>query len=173
MKPRGLSLVEILVVVTIVGIVLVIAWFLLRRGNAELSRASVEAQSLIQRARFEAIKRNKNVLVDIENGGTRLVAAVDSNNTGSNSGTLQADDAPRWVIDLDSYQVRGITFSTINNFGLQSGFRWSQDGLPLQLGGGAAIAPGGITIAVAGQSRRLCLSSAGRVRRVAGSICPG
>lgn len=154
------------------GIVLGIAWFLLRRGSAELNRASLEAQSLIQKARFEAIKRNKSVVVDIE-GGIRLVAAVDSNNSGSNSGTLQADDMPRWVVDLSTYHAGGITFSSVNNFGLQSGFRWSQDGLPLQLGGGAAIAPGGITIAVAGQSRRLCLSSAGRVRQVTGSVCPG
>lgn len=167
-----MSLIEILVVVAIVGIVLTIASFLLRRSSAELSRASVEAQSLIQKARFEAIKRNKSVLVDIE-GGVRLVAAVDSNNSGSNNGTLQADDTPRWVVDLSSYHAGGMTFSSANNFGLQSGFRWSQDGLPLQLGGGAAIAPGGITIAVAGQSRRVCLSSAGRVRQVAGSSCPG
>jgi prepilin-type N-terminal cleavage/methylation domain-containing protein len=75
---RGVTLVEILIVVGILGILLSLTSFLRAPSATVFAR---DAQSLYQQARLEAVKRNRPVAVIWDADAGRLEARVDSGST--------------------------------------------------------------------------------------------
>jgi prepilin-type N-terminal cleavage/methylation domain-containing protein len=75
---RGVTLVEILIVLGIIGILLPLTSFLRAPSSTVFAR---DAQSLYQQARLEAVKRNRPVAVIWDADAGRLEARVDSAST--------------------------------------------------------------------------------------------
>ena len=76
---RGLTLVEILIVLAILGVLLSLTAFLVPAPSATVFAR--DAQSLYQQARLEAVKRNRPVAVVWDADLGRLEARVDSAST--------------------------------------------------------------------------------------------
>ena len=150
----GMSVFELLIVATIIGILLSVgAWVLDRRG-LELNRAVSDLQNLMQVARFEAIRGNQAVLLRF----SELRVFVDSNNDGVlNNGERR--------IELDEY---GRDVRLEANLSGGDSFRWSAQGLPIQTTTDG-FAAGNITLSNTTRDLRLCLSAAGRLRRLEGT----
>lgn len=74
----GLTLVEVLIVIGIVGILLGLTSFLRAPSSTVFAR---DAQALYQQARLEAVKRNRPVAVVWDADAGRLEARVDSTST--------------------------------------------------------------------------------------------
>lgn len=152
LERGGLSLLEMLVASAIIGVLLSVgAWMLDRRG-LELNRALGDLQNLIQVARFEAIRGNQTVLLRF----SPTQAFVDTNSDGLLSSGERALELSEYGPDLRlEASISGAT-----------AFRWSPQGLPIQaLTDG--FAAGSITVYNNSKSLRLCLSAAGRLRRLA------
>jgi prepilin-type N-terminal cleavage/methylation domain-containing protein len=82
---RGVSMVEVLMVVTIVLVLMAISFPAVAR-SVKLARLSTTASSvsnLIQRARYEAIRRNTNTLFRVVQQGSRWALYIDVDNSGT------------------------------------------------------------------------------------------
>jgi len=144
---------EILIVVAIVGILATILPFVFNRRGLELGRATNDILNLIQVARFEAIKRNRPVIVSVENNAVR--SFVDSNNNAS----FDTGEFNR-LVRLSGYGTALALSTNLSN----SKFLWTADGLPQRVGSTAFVS-GTIALQSAGTWRCIKLSQAGRLRK--------
>ena len=151
---NGFTLLELLIVMAIVGILGSVMAGTLNRNGLELRRAANEAVSVLQVARFEAIKQNQEILVEV--GSTFVRFGVDLNQN----------------LTLEEIERSGQMDLTKARFGkpmiIQQGtgvFAWKSDGLPLNKLGAANRT---IRIGVDGQCRKVVLGFAGRIRTEAG-----
>jgi prepilin-type N-terminal cleavage/methylation domain-containing protein len=160
MNRKGLSVVELLVVLVIIGIIAAMLPFILGgRRSLELNRFSTDLNALLQQSRFEAIKRNRPVFVVVQ--GSTVLAFVDLNRNGTVENNESA--TPRWTLRLSDYQPVP-TLSTDLGNASNRGLRWTPDGLVTQIGSTTAIAPGKFVMTLNGRTRLLCISAAGRIR---------
>jgi Tfp pilus assembly protein FimT len=149
-----MSVFELLMVATIIGILLAAgAWVLDRRG-LELNHALSDLQNLMQVSRFEAIRSNQAVLLRF----SEQQVFVDSNSDG----VLNHSERR---IELEEY---GHDVRLEANLSGGSSFRWSAQGLPIQVSTDG-FAAGNITLSNNTRDLRLCLSAAGRLRRLEGT----
>ncbi len=154
-KSIGFTLLEILVVLAVLGILLAISPFGFNRQGPELNRAKRDIQSLIQKSRFEAVKRNKMVVLGLEQNGGKFVAVVDKDN----SKTISTGDEPRWEVDLSGY-VKNLKA----DFNPNSGIAWTPVGFPVQAGTGGGGQSSIVLLVGDDPKRKLCIASAGRIR---------
>ena len=146
----GFTLLELLIVMAIVGILGSVIATTFNRNGLELRRAANEAVSLLQVARFEAIKQNQEILVEVGSTFMRFGVDLNQNNT------------------LEELERSGKMDLTKTRFGkamtIQQGtgvFAWKSDGLPQNKIGTANRT---IRIGVDGQCRKVVLGFAGRIR---------
>ena len=93
--PRlGLTLVELLVVLALLGVLLSLGAFLVPPPSAAVFAR--DAQSLYQQARLEAVKRNRPVAVVWDADAGRLEARVDSAST-TVAAACTGDTVVRWL----------------------------------------------------------------------------
>ena len=147
----GLSVLELLIVLAVLGIVLLISSWVFDRSSLELSRATSDIQNLLQVSRFEAIRSNQAVSVRFAEDQV----FVDANNN-------QTWESGERRLELSDYGS-GLELSA--NLSGSDGFRWSTQGLPIQASSDG-FAAGNITLSNPVRAQRLCLSSAGRLRRI-------
>lgn len=151
----GVTLLELLVAVAIIGVVLLISSWVFDRRGLELTRATSDVQNLLQVSRFEAIRSNQAVSVRFAEDQV----FVDANNN-------QTWDSGERRLELTDYGS-GLELSA--NLSGSSGFRWSAQGLPIQASSDG-FAAGNITLSNPVRGQRLCLSSAGRLRRIEATV---
>lgn len=148
---NGFTLLEVLVVMAIVGVLgTVMATSIGRNVGLELRRAANETVSLLNVARFEAIKQNQEILVEI--GSSFIRYGVDQNKNN----TLEPSERTG-LVDLTKAR-----FS--KPFSIQQGtgaFAWKGDGLPVNKVGTANRT---IRIELDSQCRKVVLGFAGRLR---------
>jgi len=160
-RNAGFSLLELLVVVAIISIPLVM-YPRFRVEGLELTRLTDDTVHLLQRARFEAIKRNEPTFVKIDKDSGTIKLYVDSNNSGG----LDGDDLLLQKITTSDYKaplvINGSSFAVI---------RWTPQGLPQKENG--ALGAGRITLGWQGKplKKTACISAAGRVRVHNGGSC--
>ncbi|MDX2005371.1 MAG: GspH/FimT family pseudopilin [Meiothermus sp.] len=77
---QGLSLVEILVVLAILGVLLSLSVRFVGT-SAELGRAASEIEQLISKTRFEAIKRNRSVVLEFSSAQVKVYVDHNANKT--------------------------------------------------------------------------------------------
>jgi type II secretion system protein H len=148
-RSYGFTILELLVVMTIVGVLGSVMAGSLNRGGLELRRAANDVVSLLNVARFEAIKQNQEVLVEI--GSTFMRFGVDTNKNN----TLESGERASQV-DLTKARFKALS--------IQQGtgvFAWKADGL-LQSKVGTPHRT--IQIGTDGQCRKVVLGFAGRIR---------
>lgn len=160
MAARGFSFVELIILLAVMGILAGVVGFSLNRRGLELNRAANDALSLVQAARFEAIKRNRVAVLGINNGTFRVF--VDQNNNGS----LDSGEFERSIRLADYGSSLGLDLS----FDGASAFRWSPEGLPWQTGS-TTLTSGFIGLSSSAGTQRICVNGAGLVKKVEGSQC--
>lgn len=80
-KAEGVSLIEVIVVVTVVAIMLTIGIVNMPRGRMQVNEAARTFAADLNRARTEAIKLNTNVAFELVSGQYRVYADPDRNRT--------------------------------------------------------------------------------------------
>ncbi len=107
---RGISLAELMIVMSIIGVMAVLAFPLLMTywRASTLEAGARELQSVLNDARQLAIKENTNVCVT--NDGTRVQLHVGTGNPcGGTAWTGPGTDASGWIRLANSVQVTGST----------------------------------------------------------------
>ena len=109
---QGFTIIELVVAITIIGIVMVFSTYSLMSSNraAELRAAAQELYGQFQRAKMEAIKRNENVVILFDTSGTPnfYQVFVDPNDDDVfNAG----DELLAEVVLADALEFSSITFS--------------------------------------------------------------
>jgi prepilin-type N-terminal cleavage/methylation domain-containing protein len=151
---NGFTLLELLLVMTIVGILGSVMASTLNRNGLELRRAANEAVSVLQVARFEAIKQNQEILVEIGSTFVRYGLDLNQNNT------LEASELSGQM-DLNKTRF-GRPMTIQQGTGV---FAWKGDGLPINKIGAPNRT---IRIEADSQCRKVVLGFAGRIRIEAG-----
>ena len=154
MQGKGLSLLELLVVVALVGILATaLLWRTSDARGAAITQATYDLRALIQRGRLEAIARNRQTLLIFSTGAGTVSLCVE---TSSPNGSCDATDTVLTTWRVARYG-QGLNLQSAS-FGTNNSLLWTPTGLPSGLGGtpGALISSGNL-------NRRLCLSLAGQV----------
>lgn len=88
-RPRGFTLVELLVVLVLAGVIVIGGVPLLRQmiHRTKLETISRELSVLMQSSRLSAIRESRNALVLIDTSSTEMVAFVDGDEDGARSAT--------------------------------------------------------------------------------------
>jgi len=154
-KRGGFSIVEVLIVVAILGITLAIAPRF-RYGSMELTRITDDTAQLLQRARFEAIKRNVSTFIKIDTSNGVIQVYTDDDADGQ----LDTDGSDHLLQEITASAYR--TPISLNSTYTGNIIRWSPWGLPQTQNG--ALGSGRITLSANSQSKSICISSAGRIR---------
>lgn len=137
-KEAGMTLIEIIVVLGVLAILFGIAAPNLRTPPARVAANSVTA--FLQQAKFEAIKRNRPILVIGSDDGSRLqaYAATAASDMGCAAGTSSL------VREIGVDEYRGVQ---LEGDGLP--FLWLPTGQPRACGG-APISASGVSILLIG-----------------------
>lgn len=126
-KLAGLTLVEMLIAVGIFGVLIAIAAPSLRAPSSRLVANSVQAT--VQQARFEAIKRNRPVVVELASDGSGVLLSTTLNAGSVTCGGLE--------------QIRKVDITEHGRVDLTSQhfpFIWLPNGQPRACGGAALTA---------------------------------
>lgn len=105
-KPHGLSLIELVIVLAVLGVLLALGTGYLRSDRLAVNQAAQSLAAQVTRARLEAIRRNAFVGIQFLTGGAGgYVVFVDQNRNG----TYDAGDTPIQTVNFgqgDWAQVR-------------------------------------------------------------------
>jgi len=155
-RESGLTLVELLVVLGILGVLLALFLGLNWRG-AEISRAAYDLRALVAEARQEALRRNQSVWVRYSE--EELEVCLDDATT--------CDERYR-ALYLSSYRGELSLEGTFENDCL----RWRPEGFPTACD--ADTPKGGkLVLKAAGEAKReLCVSAGGAIRLENPGGCP-
>lgn len=115
---RAFTLVEVILVMAILTIVFTIGALTWPRQDMALTQATNNLASTIRYARFEAIKRNTSVRVDLTQNTSELTVLLDADGTPLRTSTLDVNDTPRVTITSPTtsitFNARGIATRTGN-----------------------------------------------------------
>lgn len=134
---KGLSLVELLVVLAIVGVLVALSVGLLSADGPELRRAATDLITVFRTGRMEAIKRDLPVVVDLSGATSmgKIVAFVDTDGDQS----LGPSERPLTTFTLSEYKS-GLELVSASFGGepLNTRLIWQPEGLPKDAQGGLA-----------------------------------
>lgn len=116
---RGITLIEMLVVLAVVGILVAIAAASLRVSNER--QAANSFQALMQQARTEAIKRNRPVVVSWDASGNVMLASVAPTMVVPGCGDVD-------LVEIDRIDVREYRRVTVTTTMPGNGVVWLPNG---------------------------------------------
>jgi prepilin-type N-terminal cleavage/methylation domain-containing protein len=169
MKSRGFSLVELLVVITILGILAAIAYPSIDALRNSAESAMLQVATGLQAAQREAVARQHDVLVIFDAANSRMQLVFDANNNGIRDGAERTRG-----IALERQIVFGRGGAPARSFG--PGPVTLSDGSSTLVfrRNGSASASGGLYLtsvkAVAGDTRRMRDTRAIEISRATGRI---
>lgn len=156
MKKRhlGFSLLEILGVLVILGILAGLALNMSGSKNLDLGRASSDLSILLQKSRFEAIKRNR--LIEIKPDATLksfTICVVDPSTSACNNS------------DIALWEVKNYPGLAVSSSSIASGtpVRWSTDGTLTNSSGSLVAA--NIQLAANSRTVKITINTGGQITR--------
>lgn len=172
----GLSILETLIVVGVVGIMSAVSFFLLPRDGLQLREASRLMAADLTRARSEAVRLNTNVAVGLSKGMAcgRYCIFVDTNRDGVPDADFDGDpDTPDEVQPMLQMRRLEESFPLVTLTGASAGASGSVEriwfdvrGLPRASTGALLGAPVTITFKTSKKSHQVVLEPQGRIRVV-------
>lgn len=144
----GFSLAELIVVITIFGLLMAMAIPRLDVTPVRAQAAAAQSMAVLMAAQRAAVARQHNVVVAVDAAGRRLRVHYDTNNNG----TVDAGEIARWD-PLPDGVVFGRSTASAGRVGtLAVSFRFRQDGYPAVnfLRNGSASEEGGFYLTSAG-----------------------
>ena len=157
-SQRGIGLIELLVALTIIGILLSMGFTSLRRDRFAVNQAAEGLARDFQLARFEAIKSNEFLGIEVEAATDRYRFLVDQDRDGALDDA--AGDAVTKTVRLGSEQGVDVTTDLT--------FIFDPRGIALSLATGA--------VSLGNRSgdyiKTVCISAQGQAHIVLGTTCP-
>lgn len=153
---KGFSFIELLVVVTIVGLFLGLGAAAIPWSHFSVNQSAERLSREVQLARFEAVQRNEFVGVAFDEAADTYTVFIDLDRNGANN--------KEPVIKTVAIRSNGVDITGISG---ANPIVYDTRGLSLSL------ASAGVQLNNRGGSyaRRVCISQQGRTRIVAGTSC--